>query len=252
MKFSPYLLIPFIAITSCGDSEEQSENTSSDEVNEKIDSSIVIEDIGELTIIDSTTLPKRMQDETDMILSWADGDLDKDGVAEKVVVYSRDLEWESPEPRDLIIYKQKDGGWTEWMSSEKCVLHADEGGMMGDPFGDITINKGILEIGHSGGSSWKWGYTEKYRFQDGNMYMIGYTSTYGKPCEYWQDLDYNLSTGDCDFLFTVEACEEGQSEDYGPDRKEHFIHKLDVLPTLGARRDFEYSFKSPKGEDIYL
>ncbi|OIQ37566.1 MAG: hypothetical protein BM555_00480 [Crocinitomix sp. MedPE-SWsnd] len=253
MKFSPYLLIPFIAINACSDSEEQSENTSADEVNQTIDSSIVIEDIGDLTIIDSTTLPKRMQDEANMILSWADGDLDKDGVSEKVVVYSRDLEWESSAPRDLVIYKQTDGEWEEWVNTDNTIGRADEGGMMGDPFGGIAIKNGILEINHSGGSSWKWGNTHKYRFQDGDFYLIGYTGVYGKPCLYWEDRDYNLSTGDCTFTFEAEECEEyAAEEDYGPKREESFNHKMKNLPTLIDMREYSYTFQSPNGEDFYL
>lgn len=56
--------------------------------------------------------------------------------------------------------------------------------MMEDPYGEITIEKGILSISQNGGSSWKWGFTDKYRFQNNKFELISYTSNYGKLCEY--------------------------------------------------------------------
>lgn len=41
--------------------------------------------------------------------------------------------------------------------------------MMGDPFGEIEIKNGILLVSQNGGSSWKWGHTDKYRYQDENF-----------------------------------------------------------------------------------
>jgi hypothetical protein len=84
--------------------------------------------------------------------------------------------------------------------------------MMGDPFGSIEIKNGILIIEHDGGSSWKWGYTDKYKFQNGEFNLIGYTGNYGKLCEYWTNFDFNISTGKIIFKKEFEACDENAEE----------------------------------------
>ena len=66
---------------------------------------------------------------------------------------------------------------------------------MGDPFEGIEIKNGILIINHWGGSSWKWSLSDKYRFQNNQFQLIGHTSNCGKPCEYWMNCDFNISTG---------------------------------------------------------
>ena len=249
MKYYSTLLIPIIIFASCGENDNHTEN---EHATDKVDSMEVITE-NTTEEVDSISLPDRVVEQSELILGQVDGDLDKDGVAEKVVVFARDLEWESTSPRDLVIYKQKGANWEEWVVTQNAISHADEGGMMGDPFGDIQISNGVLHISHFGGSSWKWGRTDKFRFQDGAFYLIGYSSSYGKPCEYWEEIDYNLSTGDCVFNFEPDVCEDYDSgEDYGPQREEKFKHKMDKLPTLNNRRTFEYEFVSPKGEKIYL
>ena len=111
------------------------------------------------------------------------GDLDKDSIAELVVVYNIGPENEiDGVPRELIIYKIRNGKWTEWKKSDQALYGSKDGGMRGDPFGKIEIKNGILLISQDGGSSWKWGFTDKYRFQDGEFYLIGYSSYAGKIC----------------------------------------------------------------------
>lgn len=55
--------------------------------------------------------------------------------------------------------------------------------MMGDPFEKMTIDNGILIIDHFGGG-WKWKIIDKYRFQENEFILIGYTNIDGRPCEY--------------------------------------------------------------------
>lgn len=131
------------------------------------------------------------------IIETISGDLDKDGIKELVVAYNTKRKGDPYEsvPRELIIYKIQERIWTVWKKSKQALYGSKEGGMMGDPFGEIEIKNGILLISHNGGSSWKWSHTDKYRYQDGEFYLIGYISYYGKLCEYWTSVDFNLSTG---------------------------------------------------------
>lgn len=182
------------------------------------------------------------------------GDLDKDGVKELVVAYNTkpqgDDEFESI-PRELIIYKQKNGNWTVWKRSMQALYGSRDGGMMGDPFGGITIQNGLLLITHDGGSSWKWGHTDKYRYQNGEFYLIGYTSGYGKICEYWEQVDFNLSTGKMMVKKEYEECENEEQKIYKTENETFFEKGLKI--TLQNRRVKEIKIVTPKYKlEIYI
>lgn len=66
-------------------------------------------------------------------------------------------------PRSIrIAVRSADGSLALRASSNKAVLCRGCGGMMGDPFVDISILKNGFEIHHYGGSSWRW--LADYRF----------------------------------------------------------------------------------------
>lgn len=145
-----------------------------------------------------------------IVLGEASGDLDKDSIAEKVIIYDTHDTTDTGTVRELWIFKRTQDKWQVWMKSKNAVLKSHEGGVMGDPFSEVTIKNGILNISFEGGSSWKWNYTDKYRFQNNNFQLIGHTSYYGKPCEYWEEFDYNLSTGRVAYKKEFESCDAGQ------------------------------------------
>lgn len=181
------------------------------------------------------------------------GDLDKDGIDEKVVVYDMTDQDEDGEgiDRELIIFKRKGNDWIIWKRSTQAVGGSKDGGMMGDPFEDIKIEKGILTIVQFGGSSWKWSHIDKYRFQSGEFELIGYTSSYGKPCEYWEETDYNLITGNISSSKEYEPCEDKKAE--GEDEYEKFNHKLKKRILLQNRTATEIKIITPKyRREIYL
>lgn len=184
------------------------------------------------------------------------GDLDQDNVSELVVAYNTSLKTEDEGiKRSLCIYKIKNDHWELWKESKSALLGSKQGGMMGDPFNEMKIKNGILAISHYGGSSWKWGYTDKYRFQNSNFELIGYQSLNGKACEYWETEDFNLSTGKFIYSKEYETCSD--DEEVGPntsdeDKEKETFYKKGIRLTLSNRHDKEISFKTPKGEEIYL
>jgi hypothetical protein len=143
-------------------------------------------------------------------ITAASGDLDKDGIKEKAIVYNTKDTTDEGTVRELWIFRKTQGKWQVWLKSRNAILKSQEGGMMGDPFGELIIKNGILHISFEGGSSWKWNYTDKYRFQKNTLQLIGHTSFYGKPCEYWQQFDYNISTGKIVYRREFENCDNGQ------------------------------------------
>ncbi|MDR2238793.1 MAG: hypothetical protein LBE92_21980 [Chryseobacterium sp.] len=163
---------------------------------------------------------KAFQPENSILTETADGDLDGDHVPEKVNVYTIKAEGESGEVREIQILKKINQQWTILEKSTNAILDSDSGGMMGDPFSGISIEKGILIISHFGGSSWKWAFTDKYRYQNGHFELIGYTGSSGRPGDYMKYIDFNLSTGQLNFRNDVD-----DTRQYGPSQKETYIKK---------------------------
>lgn len=186
------------------------------------------------------------------VVDSVSGDLDKDSIAELVVAYNMGPENDiDGVPRELIIYKRKNDKWTEWKKSDQALYGSKDGGMMGDPFGELEIKNGILLISQNGGSSWKWGFTDKYRFQDGEFYLIGYSSIAGKLCEYWEDVDFNLSTGKMIVKKEFEECETEEQQIYK--RENEMLNEKGLKITIQNRQEREIKITTPKyGHEIYI
>ena len=163
---------------------------------------------------------KEFQPKGSTINETIDGDLDGDKIPEKVMVYNIPTNNDSGDIREIQILKKVNNKWTILEKSRNAILGSKDGGMMGDPYIGTRIEKGILIIIHYGGSSWKWGITDKYRFQNGHFELIGFSSESGKPEEYWTTIDFNLSTGKLIFSKEVENTKE-----YGKSKNETFIKK---------------------------
>lgn len=178
------------------------------------------------------------------IVDTATGDLDKDSIKELVVAYNMgpnsDVE---PVSRELIIYKLRNNKWVEWKKSLEALYGSLGGGMSGDPFEDMEIKNGLLLISQNGGSSWKWGFTDKYRFQNGDFYLVGYTSHDGKPCEHWREVDFNLSTGKLIVTKEYEECETEQKI-YKRENETFFEKGLKI--TLQHRQEKKINITTPK------
>lgn len=189
-----------------------------------------------------------------VLIKEVSGDLDKDGIKEKVAAFnvSSNIDDVNGVDRELIIFKIKNKKWIIWKRSKEAIGNSKDGGMMGDPFEDIEIKSGVLLISQSGGSSWKSRQIDKYRFQSGEFELIGHTSIYGKPCEYWTDIDYNLSTGNIILKKEYENCESKEQEIYKKEN-ETFNHKLTNKITIQNRKSTEIKIISPKyRHEIYL
>ena len=186
------------------------------------------------------------------IVDSISGDLDKDSINELVVAYNVGPENEiDGVPRELIIYKLENDKWIEWKKSAQALYGSRDGGMMGDPYGEMEIRNGILHISQNGGNSWKWGFTDKYCFQDGEFYLIGYTSIGGKLCEYWREVDFNLSTGKMIVKKEFEECETDDQEIYKRENETLFEKGLKI--TIQKRQEREIKITTPKyGHEIYI
>lgn len=189
------------------------------------------------------------------VLDEKNGDLDKDGVPEKAIVYTTTDSTADGRVREIRILKKKGNAWTVWKTSRNAVHKSEEGGMMGDPFQEIRIENGVLAISESGGSSWKWSHTDKYRFQNNAFELIGYSSIAGKPCEYWAEIDFNLSTGKLVYTKKVDECADDgieRDETYRKNESETF-YKKDLRLNLENRNLQDIKIISPVHKyELYL
>lgn len=130
-----------------------------------------------------------------------EGDLNKDGIPDIAVVIEGITKTEEAAPRALIIaFGNKDKTYSLSIKAEKAVLRANEGGVWGDPFERISIERGSVLLSYYGGSNWRWYSSYRFRFQDKDWYLIGATLgsyfTGTTTQENADEEDYNLLTGD--------------------------------------------------------
>jgi hypothetical protein len=186
------------------------------------------------------------------IIKLIEGDLNKDNIPEIVVVFDTQDSSSNGKERELTIFKKIHDKYFVWKNSRNVIGESQSGGMMGNSFENVSIENGILIISHNGGSSWKWSTTDKYRFQNNELELIGYTTTYGKNCEYWTFFDYNLSTGKINYKKEIESCDENGNQKITKTLKEYFQWKKLKL-NLDNRKIKEEKIVTPKyKEEIYI
>jgi len=114
------------------------------------------------------------------VLNITKGDLNLDAYPDVIMVLKKISEEETtndvdhPEKRPLLILTgQPDKSYRLAARSENTVYCFKCGGIMGDPFSDITIKKGYFTVEHFGGSAWRWTrfVTYKYSSADKNWYL---------------------------------------------------------------------------------
>ena len=190
------------------------------------------------------------------LIAQAQGDLDGDGKPEYVEVRNtaNDQTDGLGYQRVLLVYKQNGGQKKLWQRSDSAAYPSKGGGMMGDPFGELHIKNGSLFLSQSGGSSWKWGHTDQYRYQNGQFELIGYQSTAGRICDYWQSVDANFSTGKINYRKEFDRQADCDSDEYKgqKDIRESFVNK-NVRLNFGNRNAQEVKVIAPKSKEaIYF
>lgn len=184
------------------------------------------------------------------IIDTVEGDLNKDSINELVIAYNTQSQnTHENVTRELIIYKKEKNNWIIWKKSKQALYRSQDGGMMGDPFGEIEIKNGVLLVSQNGGSSWKWGHTDKYRYQNGEFYLIGYSSNYGRLCDYWEDVDFNLLTGKMIVKKEYESCKDDDEQKIYK-RENETLNKKGLKITIEKREEKEIKIVTPKYKHI--
>lgn len=182
----------------------------------------------------------------------AEGDLNKDGIPEKVVVYNTSRQTDFGTERELHIFRKQNDKWILWDKAIGVIMSSESGGVMGDPFAEISIQNGAIVINQAGGSRQKWSYIHRFRFQNNKWQLIGVQNTSGAPCEGWDDFDYNLSTGTIVYKNEVEKCNDNGDFISSQKTQKKYSKKLPQLPDLSNFKAGETEVKLSDGKTFYF
>jgi hypothetical protein len=168
------------------------------------------------------------------------GDLNGDKIDDAAIVMTKPELMENDTVKEtskrFVVLALGDGGqFKRTALSDEAALDEDEGGVMGDPFQELKIEKGIVIITHYGGSSSRRGVTERYRWQQNRWMLIGatYESFHAtEPDGTSSVTDTNLSTG---FVHCTDADIEDVNGRKKPPKKGDY-YELQAITTNEAQR----------------
>lgn len=158
-----------------------------------------------------------------------DGKLDFVELIEDPARYSEDF----GKARDVVISTGRGPENQAWYRAPNVIFPSKAGGVLGDPFDGLTIDEsGVIIIRHFRGSRLKSHYTHRFRFQEGDFHLIGATVRSGAPCDYFEEMDYNLSTEKVIYTETIEDCSAGINASKETTTTNTWAVAADTLPTL--------------------
>jgi hypothetical protein len=140
-------------------------------------------------------------------------DFNKDGKRDAVLALrsKADTTYTEDIPRILVILAGDSSGYKLSAQSATVLLCRNCGGVFGDPYDGISAEGNVITVSHYGGSSMRWFYRWKFRFQKNDWYLIGRTSGGSFPCNDMvavESKDENLVTGEVEVITVDEKCEE--------------------------------------------
>ncbi len=138
------------------------------------------------------------------LLGSAEGDLNGDGRPDLVVVAAHDEEQSEPnettwqEPRLLVLALRDAGGKLRRSDvSTGAVMCRGCGGVFGDPFAGVSVERGAVVVDHYGGSRERWSFVDRFRYEGGRWVHIGETERHMDSTnpDDESERDANLVTG---------------------------------------------------------
>jgi hypothetical protein len=148
------------------------------------------------------------------VLEKAVGDLNRDGMPDVAIVFknpAEDRQGQFDVQRLLVVAFKKGAQFERSAFSFDEILCKTCGGVLGDPFQEIKIERNTVVISHYGGSRERWGHKYRYRLEPGGWMRIGETTvTEDTGTGFMREKDKNLITGRAEV--TVERNEQRTSQ----------------------------------------
>lgn len=119
------------------------------------------------------------------------GDLNEDGLEDLAIVYQDTLNQRKPY-RLEIFFKRKNGSFKKQISTKTAIEPKIPRIKQGGGFYKIEIVNNVLEISNE---LLRGNYKHKFRYQNGDFYLIGFSQTYSNGLGIISELEFNLSTG---------------------------------------------------------
>ncbi len=112
------------------------------------------------------------------LLDSVQTDFNADGIPDWILVLASSTEQGDDATgamceRSLVILQGSKGGYTLQSHNKKAIMCRECGGVFGDPFSGIKVNKNVMHINHYGGSSTRWVRKHTFRFQNNEWMLIG-------------------------------------------------------------------------------
>lgn len=136
----------------------------------------------------------------------AEGDLNNDGIKDVALVIeaTSKVNEEAPPRSLMILFGNKEKSYSLAAIGKNAVLLSNDGGVWGDPFESIKIDRKSLLISFYGGSNDRWFNSYRFKFRYNGFYLIGVTLGSYKTATTTKENanieDYNLIIGD--YVFT--------------------------------------------------
>lgn len=175
------------------------------------------------------------QENFNVVVSIAKGDLNKDLLADSVVVTQDTIADTSPY-RLEIFFAKKGGGYELNIRTDQAINEqrpsGKDGYRDGYGFSEVTIKAGVIDL-HC--QTLRGGFQHKFRYQNGNFELIGFSYETSDPL--------GLSTGDFNLSTGVYLKTEGYDDSDKKSNKRRKIIRISPLPKL---KDFV-----PYSNDLY-
>lgn len=112
------------------------------------------------------------------ILDSAKSDFNADKLLDIVLVIANEKEngqdnFEFECNRAILILQKTKEGYILSSFTKEGVLCKQCGGVFGDPYAGISLEKNVLKMNHYGGSNWRWTQDYTFRFQQNEWQLIG-------------------------------------------------------------------------------
>ncbi|MFP3599050.1 hypothetical protein [Chryseobacterium sp. SIMBA_029] len=183
-----------------------------------------------------------------------EGDLDKDGINETVIVSNigEKIENEGYQ-RKFYILKKINGKLKIWKENSS-LLDASEIGFYPESNElEVNIKNNCLVISQSLFTNSRHTATSKYtfRFQNGDFYLIGALNTFDDTCEFNFLNEVNFSTGKVIIDEKYSDCDADEDRKIPKDVHKEFIHTFNPLIKMNDFRVGKNQFKIPNSDKYF-